>query len=155
MVIRKLAICSFALSALLAFVTFASGPDAGAPAVKKSKNGICHDVQSPDYQRTKNFIAFDSMPECLESGGRYPKRTPTAETHSSDSYGPLLPLVQSGTNKLRKAVFWVEEHPTIALAIALFGIFLYREVLHYIRRRRVRMRDRRRAERERDQRSHT
>jgi hypothetical protein len=151
MVVRQVAICSFAFSALLALATFASGADQSAPAVKKSKNGICHDVQSPNYRRTKNFVAFNSMAECLESGGRYPKRTSTAKAHSSDSDTGLSSLVRSGTNRLRRAVFWVEEHPAIATAIALFGVFLYGELRHYIRRRRVRKRDRSTAERERAQ----
>jgi hypothetical protein len=99
MAVRRVSICSFACSALLAFAAVASGADQGAPAVKKSKNGICHDVQSPDYRRTKNFIGFDSMAECLESGGQYPKRSSTAETHNSDFNAPLSSLVRSGTNK--------------------------------------------------------
>src|SRR5215469_15924917 len=98
MAVRRLSICSFAFSGLLALATFASGADAVGPAVKKSKNGICHDVQSPDYRRTKNFIAFDSMAECVESGGQHPKRSSTAETHNSDSNAPLPSLDRSGTN---------------------------------------------------------
>ena len=43
------------------------------PPVKKSKSGICHDKSSRSYIRTKSFIPFDTIEECLESGGRLPK----------------------------------------------------------------------------------
>ena len=42
--------------------------------VKKSKSGICHDKRSRSYKRTKNFVSFDTIEECLESGGRLPKK---------------------------------------------------------------------------------
>ena len=41
--------------------------------VKKSKSGLCHDPSSRWYKRTKNFAAFDSIKDCLDSGGRLPK----------------------------------------------------------------------------------
>ena len=44
--------------------------DKGAePAVKKSDNGICHDKSSPSYGNTKKFTAFNSVEECVKSGG--------------------------------------------------------------------------------------
>ncbi len=43
------------------------------PAVKKSKNNICHDETSAGYKSTKNFTPFASMEECVKSGGRAPK----------------------------------------------------------------------------------
>ncbi len=43
------------------------------PVVKKSRSGICHDKSSRSYKRTKNFVAYDSIQECLDSGGRLPK----------------------------------------------------------------------------------
>ena len=46
---------------------------ADEPAVKKSKASICHDKSSPGYKQTKNFTAFNSMDECIKSGGRAPK----------------------------------------------------------------------------------
>lgn len=42
--------------------------------VKKSKSGICHDQFSNFYERTKNYSAFESIQECISSGGRLPKR---------------------------------------------------------------------------------
>ncbi|MBU0580401.1 MAG: hypothetical protein KKA19_04415 [Candidatus Margulisbacteria bacterium] len=44
------------------------------PIVKKSTSGICHEDGSTYYDRTKNFTPYDSIDECLDSGGRLPKR---------------------------------------------------------------------------------
>ena len=41
--------------------------------VKKSGSGICHGPSSPYYAQTKNFTAFSSIEDCLNSGGRLPK----------------------------------------------------------------------------------
>lgn len=62
-----------------ASATPATAPAMGAktatdePAVKKSKNDICHDKTSTGYAQTKNFKPFVTMDECLKSGGRLPK----------------------------------------------------------------------------------
>ena len=48
--------------------------DASAPAVKKSNTGICHAAGSTYYVRTLNFTPFETMAECIKSGGRLPKR---------------------------------------------------------------------------------
>ncbi len=47
-----------------------------AEPVKLSRSGICHDTESPYYSRTKNFTAYDSLQQCLDSGGRLPKGHP-------------------------------------------------------------------------------
>ena len=44
-----------------------------ADLVKKSRSGICHDSSSSSYNKTKNFTSYDTLNECLESGGRLPK----------------------------------------------------------------------------------
>lgn len=44
------------------------------PPVKKSQSGICHPKGGTYYSRTKNFTPYNSMKECLQSGGRAPKR---------------------------------------------------------------------------------
>lgn len=41
--------------------------------VKQSKSGICHDAQSKFYERTKKFISFNTLEECLAADGRLPK----------------------------------------------------------------------------------
>jgi hypothetical protein len=62
-----------------ASATPAAAPAMGAkastdePAVKKSKNDICHDKTSSGYAQTKNFKPFATMDECVKSGGRPPK----------------------------------------------------------------------------------
>lgn len=43
---------------------------AADPAVKKSDSGICHDASSPSYKNTKKFTPFNSMDECVKSGGK-------------------------------------------------------------------------------------
>jgi hypothetical protein len=51
--------------------TFASTTD---PQVKKSTTGICHEKGvSQYYNQTKTFTPYNSIGECLASGGRLPK----------------------------------------------------------------------------------
>jgi hypothetical protein len=38
-------------------------------AVKKSRENICHDKQSPNYRTLLYFVAYRSMQECVVSGG--------------------------------------------------------------------------------------
>lgn len=46
----------------------------GDPAVKKSTTGICHEEGTNFYNNTKNFTAYSSISDCLDSGGRLPKK---------------------------------------------------------------------------------
>ena len=41
---------------------------------KKSSSGICHCPGGRYYDRTKRFTAYPNIDECLDSGGRHPKR---------------------------------------------------------------------------------
>ena len=41
--------------------------------VKMSRSKICHQPGGRYYAKTTNFIAFKSMAECIEAGGRAPK----------------------------------------------------------------------------------
>lgn len=43
-----------------------------AKVIKKSSSDLCHSPQSSWYERTKTYQAFDSLTNCLESGGRLP-----------------------------------------------------------------------------------
>jgi hypothetical protein len=53
----------------------AAQPAAAAePIVKKSDSGICHDKNSPSYERTKKFTEFKTVDECVKSGGTPPKK---------------------------------------------------------------------------------
>ncbi|NBO41794.1 MAG: hypothetical protein EBU92_09790 [Betaproteobacteria bacterium] len=45
---------------------------AADPVVKKSDSGICHDKSSPSFANTKKFTAFNSVDECVKSGGKLP-----------------------------------------------------------------------------------
>ena len=42
--------------------------------VKKSESGICHCPGGQFYDRTTNFLAFETIGTCLASGGREPQR---------------------------------------------------------------------------------
>jgi len=46
-----------------------------SPRVKKSSTGICHEKGvSLHYDRIQNYTPYDSVQECLDSGGRLPLR---------------------------------------------------------------------------------
>lgn len=60
-------ILAFAFSLLFTATIFASD------TVKKSSSGICHSVESPYYNRVKNFTPYSDISGCLNSGGRLPK----------------------------------------------------------------------------------
>lgn len=47
---------------------------ASGGTVKKSRTGICHAPGTTYYNQTKHFTPYSSLPECLNSGGRMPKR---------------------------------------------------------------------------------
>ena len=44
-----------------------------ADTVKLSQNFICHDETSPSYHKTKHFIPYQNVEDCVEAGGRVPK----------------------------------------------------------------------------------
>jgi hypothetical protein len=45
------------------------------PPVKMSVSGICHQKgKSPYYAQTKKFTAYNTLDECLKSGGRMPAK---------------------------------------------------------------------------------
>jgi len=44
------------------------------PTIKKSSAGICHEEGTSYYKNTKNFTAYNSLDDCLASGGRLPKK---------------------------------------------------------------------------------
>jgi hypothetical protein len=51
------------------------------PAVKKSKNNICHQRGTADYEQTKRFTSFASIEACLQRGGRLPKNVARKSPH--------------------------------------------------------------------------
>ena len=42
--------------------------------VKMSKSGICHAPNSTYYNQTKTFTPYKTLKECLNAGGRMPKK---------------------------------------------------------------------------------
>ena len=42
--------------------------------VKMSKSKICHAPNSSYYAKTQNFTPYKTLKDCLDAGGRLPKR---------------------------------------------------------------------------------
>lgn len=60
------------MKTFLAAILLLSAPVPALSAiVKLSNSGICHDVSSSWYERTKSFQSYGSMPECLTAGRAY------------------------------------------------------------------------------------
>lgn len=57
----------------LLLAVLAISTSACAATVKKSQSGICHSPDSPWYAKTQNFVPFNSLDACLQSGGRLPR----------------------------------------------------------------------------------
>ena len=51
-----------------------TGCDSASIPVKKSKTNICHKKGSKYYDQTKHFSVYKAIKECIESGGRLPKK---------------------------------------------------------------------------------
>ncbi len=43
------------------------------PKVKKSSTNICHEKGSQYYKQTKKYKSFNTIEDCLNSGGRLPR----------------------------------------------------------------------------------
>jgi hypothetical protein len=54
-------------------ITAAEPPKSNEP-VKMSKTKICHAPNSSYYAKTQNFTPYKTLKECLDAGGRLPKR---------------------------------------------------------------------------------
>ncbi len=52
----------------------ASTPAKPKTLVKKTRSGICHAENTTYYSQTKYFTPYSSIEDCLNSGGRLPKR---------------------------------------------------------------------------------
>ena len=48
--------------------------DSASVPVKKSKTNICHKKGSKYYDQTKHFRAFNTIKDCIDNGGRLPKK---------------------------------------------------------------------------------
>jgi len=47
---------------------------AASEPVKMSKSGICHAPNTTYYNQTKNFTPYLTLKDCLNAGGRTPKK---------------------------------------------------------------------------------
>ncbi|MBU3617333.1 hypothetical protein [Polynucleobacter sp. JS-Polo-80-F4] len=45
-----------------------------AGPVKMSKTGICHAPNTTYYNQTKHFTQYPTLKDCLNAGGRMPKK---------------------------------------------------------------------------------
>ncbi len=45
-----------------------------AEPVKMSESGICHAPNTTYYKQTKHFTAYPTLKDCLNAGGRMPKK---------------------------------------------------------------------------------
>jgi hypothetical protein len=52
----------------------AAGVHAQPEPVKMSKSGICHAPNTTYYSQTKNYTPYKTLKECLNAGGRMPKK---------------------------------------------------------------------------------
>lgn len=61
------------LLAVSAFGAEETGRDPDKAVVKKSRAGICHSPTSSSYDQVLHFQSFESVNDCIASGGRLPK----------------------------------------------------------------------------------
>lgn len=80
-------VCALALGVFASTVLAADPPK--DPTVKKSDAGICHDASSASYNNTKKFTPFNSLDECVKSGGKLPagKTLPVVEVVKKSEAG--------------------------------------------------------------------
>jgi hypothetical protein len=55
-------------------IIYAGEPPKSNEPVKMSKSKICHTPNSSYYAKTKNFTPYATLKECLDAGGRLPKK---------------------------------------------------------------------------------
>ena len=53
---------------------FLAACDSDNVPVKKSKTNICHKKGSKYYDQTKHFRTYNTIKDCIDSGGRLPKK---------------------------------------------------------------------------------
>lgn len=63
------------LASSVAFGAEAPAREPDKVVVKKSQAGICHSPTSPSYDQVTYFQPFESVNDCVASGGRLPKGT--------------------------------------------------------------------------------
>ena len=68
----KVSSLSLLLALGISFGSYAAN-STSEPLVKQSSSGICHDKSSGSFNRTKNYIPFDTIIACIDAGERLPK----------------------------------------------------------------------------------
>ena len=58
---------------LIIFIAACDNIQSNNPNIKKSSTNICHEKGSQYYKQTKNYQAFNTIEDCLISGGRLPR----------------------------------------------------------------------------------
>jgi len=58
----------------LSLMMLLASPLIAAEVIKKSKTGICHAPGTTYYNQTKSYTAYKTLKDCLDSGGRLPKK---------------------------------------------------------------------------------
>ena len=56
------------------FLFLLTGCDPASVPVKKSMTNICHKKGSKYYNQTKHFRPYNTIKDCIDSGGRLPKK---------------------------------------------------------------------------------
>lgn len=82
----------FWLGTVMGTVFAADKKEVAEPVVKKSDSGICHDKTSNAFGNTKKFTAFNSIDECVKSGGKLPAGQPAAAAAAA----PIVKKSDSG-----------------------------------------------------------
>jgi hypothetical protein len=59
---------------VLSLIVMLASPLIAAEVIKKSKTGICHAPGTTYYNQTKSYAPYKSLKDCLDSGGRLPKK---------------------------------------------------------------------------------
>jgi hypothetical protein len=72
LLLPKVLSLSLLLALVISFGSYAAN-STSEPKVKQSSSGICHDNSSGSFNRTKNYIPFDTIAACIDTGGRLPK----------------------------------------------------------------------------------
>lgn len=97
-----------ALAGLLLAGAACDAARATEPEVKKSQSGVCHGQDSVHYARTKKFTPYDSMDDCLASGGR--------ESRGAKKASPWRYAIATGTLLVLGVLgwLWMRPRPTTA-----------------------------------------
>jgi len=59
---------------VIAIILFSTATLAQSEPVKMSKTGICHAPNTTYYTQTKNYTPYPTLQDCLNAGGRMPKK---------------------------------------------------------------------------------